>query len=404
MRVALVNTEANRGGAAKMAGHLTRALTAQGIDACLYHAGDAAKEQGIRGLKRFGSRHTNALLARLGGSMTVWDMGLANELLRLTADADVLHVHNLHGYYLNYRELLMGWKDRPVVWTWHDQWGAVGRCGIPNPDCDRWLSGCGQCPLTWVYPAAWLDWSAEEYRFKSALYGELNNVTIVSPSRWLADRAVQRGFPADRVQVIPNPVPLEKLAPIPKAVARSALGIAPDGPLLLFIAADCDDPRKGYPDFEQLVLALKVPALVVGKPPSKRSSSELMHYTGVIKDFEKLNACYAAANLMVMTSLADNHPNVIIEAMACGTAVLAYDVGGIPDQMPEFWSGLVTMSDLQALVMRCEELINDLPGLEALSPALRQHAVEQWDPAIVARRYIEIYEQATESPSRQASN
>ena len=400
MRVALVNTEAYRGGAARMARHLKRALRDAGVEVCLYHTSDRVVEDTLRGMKRPGSRPLNALLARLGGSMTVWDMGLADELLHLTATADVLHVHNLHGYYLNYRKLLLGWKDRPIVWTWHDQWGAVGRCGIPNPDCDRWLTGCGACPLPEVYPAAWLDWSAAEYRFKSALYGKLRNLTIVSPSRWLAKRALIRGFAPERVHVVPNPIPIAQFTPCAKASARDTLGLEKSGALLLFIASDCNDPRKGYPDFEALVEALGVPALVVGKPPRQRSSSSLFHYAGEIRELDRLRYCYAAADLMVMTTVADNYPNVIIEAMACGTPVVSYDVGGIPDQMPEFWQGLVPAGDRAALIARCRELLRDLPALESTSPNFRRHAVENWDPSVVARRYVEIYRQASnQSPA-----
>ena len=397
LRVALVNTEAHRGGAARMARHLKRALREAGTEVCLYHTSDRIAEPGLHGMKRPGSRQVNALLARLGGSMTVWDMGLADELLALTATADVLHVHNLHGYYLNYRKLLQAWRDRPIVWTWHDQWGAVGRCGIPNQECDRWLSGCGACPLPQVYPAAWIDWSAEEYRFKSALYAELRNLTIVSPSRWLAERALQRGFAAERVHVIPNPIPIAQFTPYPQALAREALGLPLEGPVLLFIAADCNDPRKGFADFRALVETLDVPALVVGKPPREKSPSRRFHYAGVIQDLERLKHCYAAADLMVMTTVADNYPNVIIEAMACGTAVLSYEVGGIPDQMPAFWQGLVPPGDRAALIQRCDQLIGELGALDAQRPAFRQHAVANWDPAAVASRYLEIYQRAIDA-------
>jgi glycosyltransferase involved in cell wall biosynthesis len=158
----------------------------------------------------------------------------------------------------------------------------------------------------------------------------------------------------------------------------------------LFAAANCNDPRKGYADFERLVSQLQVHAVVVGEPPKQRSP--VINYVGLISTPERLAAYYAAADLLVMTTQADNYPNVIIEAMACGTAVLAYNVGGIPDQMPGFWDGLVPVNDFAALLERCRAILADVSRLHDLSAAFREHALNNWQPEMVARQYISAYQ------------
>jgi putative colanic acid biosynthesis glycosyltransferase len=392
MRIAIVNTEAWRGGAAKMAVTLTRALAEKEENVCLYHASDRKQEPFIQGLRRFGSYNLNVLFARMGGSMMVYDFGLAQEILNLAANADILHIHNLHGYYLDYQKLLYGWRDRPIVWTWHDQWGSTGRCAFPDKDCNKWLTGCGQCPSKQVYPVAWLDRSSHEFQIKSDIYRELKKLLIVTPCEWLRQIAIDRGFDPSRVQVIPNPVMLNKFRQWPQAEARKHLRLALDKPLLLFVASDCNDPRKGYYDFERLANKLDATAVVVGKPPGNLSSR--IHYTGSIEDSDTLSAYYSAADLLVMTTQADNYPNVIIEAMACGTPVVSYKVGGIPDQMPSFWNGLVSFNDQEALLYRCQEVLKDTTQLASLRDRFRDHALASWQPKIVAQRYIDAYHTA----------
>jgi glycosyltransferase involved in cell wall biosynthesis len=361
-----------------------------GEDVCLYHSSDRVQQPPLAGLQRPGSRHINAFLSRSCGNQLVYDLGLSSELIRRTADADVLHLHNLHGYYLDYPHLLRAWRDRPVVWTWHDFWPVTGRCGFPENDCSKWLNGCGECLSLKTYPSAWLDWSASDYQLKSELYQQMHKLLIVTPCEYLRQQAISRGFQPDRVQVIANPVALDKFKPQPQHEARQALGFSTTEPLLLFVAADCNDVRKGYADFERLVTELQVPAVVVGAPPSQRSP--LIRYTGLITDSDLLNLYYAAADLLVMTTRADNYPNVTIEAMASGAAVLSYATGGIPDQMPDFWDGLVAAQNYSALAQRCQDILADRESLQALSGRFREHALDHWQPQHIARQYLQAYQ------------
>lgn len=388
----MVNTEAWRGGAARMAVVLAQTLQGLGEDVCLYHTSDHLQSLGFVGLRRFGSRSVNILLARLGGSVAAYDFGIAAEIIRRSQNSDVLHLHNLHGYYLNYRKLLANWRARPIVWTWHDYWGVTGRCGFSMTACDRWRHGCGECRHMKTYPSAWVDWSSREFRIKSEIYREMEKLLIVTPARWLRDLAIERGFSPERVLVIPNPVRIDKFKPQAQIDARRRLGLPKEGPLLLFVASDCNDPHKGYADFSRLVDKLQVPAVTVGKPP--KHQSDLITHAGSIHNAETMATYYSAADLLVMTTRADNYPNVIIEAMACGTPVVSYNVGGIPDQMPEFWEGLVAPNDFDSLLARCQKALLNRGELAELKGLFRVHAITTWDPQIVAKSYLDAYQQA----------
>ena len=392
MRIALVNTEAQRGGAAKVAVTLAKTLAELGHEVNLYHSSDQKQQPPMIGLRRFASRQMNALLARIAGSLSIVDFGLADEIQQHSVNAEVLHIHNLHGYYLNYQKLLRHWENRPIVWTWHDQWPVTGRCGTPGPDCEKWKTGCGDCAWMNVYPAAWIDWSAQDYRTKNAIYARLNKLLIVTPSNFLRQIAITRGFSPNRVQVIPNPVMLDEFKPQSQQQARQKLGLPENQPLLLFVAANCEDPRKGYADFAKLCNDLDLAGVVVGKPPAQRAA--LIHYAGSFLNPGELAGYYAAADLLIMPTQADNYPNVIIEAMACGTAVLAYNVGGIPDQMPDFWDGVVEANNFSALKLRCQAILNEYALLAGLRERFRQHALANWATEVVAKQYIVAYQSA----------
>ena len=391
MQIAAINTEVGRGGAAKIALMLTEALAKQGHNITLYHTSDRNTSEHCVGLRRFASRQVNALLSRLK-SDGVYDFGLAKDLLAYTHQADVLHLHNLHGYYLNYHYLLNHCQDRAIVWTWHDQWPITGRCGSPSNSCLRWQSGCGNCPHPEFYPSTWRDYSAQEYNKKTDTYKKLNKLLIVTPNNWLRDLAISRGFKASQVQVIPNPVQLDQFTDQSQAQARKKLGIDEHQPLVLFVASNCNDERKGYEDFADLVHQLKVPAIATGIPPKQRSA--YIQYTDTLLDVKTLSDYYTAADLLIVPTKADNYPNVIIEAMACGTPVLAYNTGGIVDQMPDFWQGLIPFADLASLKSRCQNLLQDRQQLIDLRPQFRAHAIHHWHIQPIIEKYITVYQMA----------
>ena len=227
-----------------MAATLARTLDDSGKAAVrFYHCADAETKPPLYGVRRAGSRQMNVILSRIGGSTAVHDMGVSEVIANEAKTADVIHLHNLHGYYLDWIRLLKAISNRPVVWTWHDMWAATGRCGI-SMGCQGWRSGCNPCPHLNYYPAAWLDRASSEFRRKSEMWAQLPRLIVVAPQEWLQQIAVERGFPSGQVVCIPNPVDFSTHSPTPKRVAREYLGLKVDEKYLLFVAARVDDPLR----------------------------------------------------------------------------------------------------------------------------------------------------------------
>jgi glycosyltransferase involved in cell wall biosynthesis len=391
----MVNTHATQGGAARMASTLARALEASGkAEVRFYHCGDNIQKPPLYGIRRKGGRQMNAMLARIGGSMAVHDGGVAEFIAQQAQDTDVIHLHNLHGYYLDWVHLMKAIADRPVVWTWHDMWGATGRCGI-SMGCEGWRSGCHPCPHLNYYPAAWVDRASVEFRHKSEMWAQLSRLIVVAPQEWLQQIAVDRGLPAERVVCIPNPVDFSIHSPIPKRVAREYLGIDVDEKYLLFVAAHCDDPLKGYRDFLSIVEQTGWRGLVAGGKPSERTSK--VKYLGYIREPRKLGVCYSAADALVVPSVHDNSPNTVVESMACGTPVFGFAVGGIPAQMHSRWGGVVRARDNRALVRLLLQQMPNGGKPDEASAEVRAFASSRWGAENVAEQYLALYDRAIAS-------
>jgi len=393
-----VSTAKNRGGAARMAFTLANGIKNldQSLSLTFYHAEDAEQTDWKIGFKKPLLRETNALLARLGGARTILDGGFADQIIRETQDADLLHIHNLHGYYLNYEKLMAAWRDRPVVWTWHDMWGATGRCSYAL-DCTAWQSsGCLHCPHKEYYPAAWLDFAQKEYAAKTSLFSSMTKLVVVSPSQWLADIATARQVFRNPVRVIPNPVNASLYQMQEIQTAKEQLGLDIDKQYILFIAADCNNANKGYADFLQIIEQGQFHGIAVGKPPTQRS--ERIIYAGAVGDPGELSKYYSAAELMIITSRQDNYPNTVMESMACGTPVMGYAVGGIPSQLPEFWDGTVRLNDIQKLKAKVTDYLIQDAKTTKLQSKFRQYIEKNADLSIISGRYLELYKNLASKP------
>jgi Glycosyltransferase len=393
LRVCMINTSASRGGAAKMAAMLAAALNSSelGVRATLYHCDDNLVSREIVGLRRPLARHINAVFARLAGDKLIWDFGVARQLTDVAREFDVVHLHNLHGYYLNYRQLLDGLRGKPIIWTWHDMWAITGRCGFCI-ECTKWQTGCVSCPNLGYHPAAWIDWAARDFKTRTERLLTAANLSIVTPSRWLAELGLARGYSRTRIAVIPNPVDLGRFGLGDRSEARARLGLSNQGPLLLFVAANCDDPRKGFADFCAIVERTGVRGIAVGH--SSRRSTRLVDLVGLVDSQKTLADFYCAADALVVTSTSDNYPNTAVEAQACGTPVFVYRAGGLPEQVPSFWSGVAEKHDVDGLAQLVLKYLGSGGRTDSLRDRIREHAVATWRPDAVAARYRAVYASA----------
>lgn len=248
---------------------------------------------------------------------------------------DVLHLHNLHGYYINVELLFRYIKERgiPTVWTLHDCWAMTGHCTYFSAcGCEKWRTQCEHCPQKHEYPqSSGLDSSAENYRRKKAAFTGVRNLLITTPSAWLkslVEQSYLRDYP---VQVVRNGIDTFIFKPV-KSDLRAQYGLA-EQKIVLGVANGWGE-RKGLKYMKRLAGDLPAGWKVVLVGLSGEQLEQLPgNMIGIRRTNspQELAAWYTAADVFVSPTLEDNYPTTILEAQACGTPVAVFASGGAPE-------------------------------------------------------------------------
>jgi glycosyltransferase involved in cell wall biosynthesis len=299
--------------------------------------------------------------------------------------ADVVQLYNVHGSYFSHTALPLLSRRRPLVWRLSDMWALTGHV-IYSYECERWRHGCGSCPYLREYPSLRRDTTALLFRWKDAVYRH-SRITVVAPSRWLQRVARESPllgrFPVRRIA---NGIDLETFRPQPREEARRALGLDPGRPTVLWSALDLRDRRKGGREALAALRLLErdVQLVVAGGGPAPDGVRSL----GVLGD-ERLALAYSAADVFLLPSLAENLPNAALEAIACGTPVAAFDVGGIGDAVRDGRTGsLVEAGDVGALASAVASLLD-----ADLRESCRKVAEAEFSADREARDFAALYEE-----------
>jgi glycosyltransferase involved in cell wall biosynthesis len=264
-------------------------------------------------------------------------------LLRLAPrPPDILHCHNLHGSYFDLRALPWLAQEVPVFLTLHDAWLLSGHCAH-SCNCDRWTTGCGDCPDLSTYPSIRRDATAYNWRRKRAIYAQ-SHLYVATPSRWLmgkVERSILKVAVAE-ARVIPNGVDLTSFHPADRSKARAALGIPQDARMLLFAANGIrKNPWKDYRTLRSAIALVAehlshqhviFVALGDDAPPETIGRAEV-RFVPFQKDPSTVARYYQATDLYTHAALADTFPNTVLEALACGSPIVATAVGGVVEQV-----------------------------------------------------------------------
>jgi glycosyltransferase involved in cell wall biosynthesis len=316
-------------------------------------------------------------------------------------EADILNFHNLHTGYFNYLFLPYLTRNKPAIYTLHDMWSFTGHCAY-SFDCSRWQKGCGQCPYPDAYPAIKRDNTELEWKLKKWIY-EQANLIIVTPSQWLMNQAKLSILNRFAIYWIPNGLDTNLYVPLNKQECRRCLQIGNYQYVLLTSSLNLQDPRKGTDLLIKAVnflpdhLKRDTILLVMGSGGELIKSeiqTDVMAFGYVGIDQLKV-MIFAAADLFTLPTRADNLPLVLQEAMACGTPTVAFNVGGVPDLVRPGITGLLAEPENpQDLARKIEQLLVDRETRQKMSQNCREVAVQEYDLALQAQRYIQIYQQA----------
>jgi glycosyltransferase involved in cell wall biosynthesis len=405
LAVVLLNTHDMIGGAARACNRLFRGLAATGENAVMVVREQA---EGSPGIITAGSRIDGRLRAFFDGLpqhfyprrsrhnfSAAWVPGRGLSAIA-EMHPEVVHLHWVVEGFVRI-EALSALKS-PVIWTLHDSWPFTGGCHLPG-NCRRHEGSCGFCPVLGSRHEH--DLSRWVWTRKRKAWSDLDLI-CVAPSRWLADCARASSLlEGHRIEVIPNGIDVAVYRPGDRLAAREALGLDADRMLIVFGANHAlSDPNKG---------ADLLRAALAGLSPGERAKTELVLFgedfgrqmpdcempvrnLGVIQDEKRIVQLYQAADLFAAPSRQENLPNMVMEAMACGTPCVAFAVGGLPDLISHGVEGyLAAPGDSADLGRGIAWVLEDSARRESLAARARDKIVEGFSLEGTVSRYLRLY-------------
>lgn len=414
IKVVHVSTFERKGGAAIAAKRLNTGLTREGVQSSMLVAEKETENPDVKLYKgdTFGWLRRRVLWRQLGiyaarywltrptgyGAFSGSRNARTTDLFESISKVDVINLHWIAGF-VDLPSFFRKAKahHKPVVWTLHDMNAFTGGCHY-SYDCLNYQARCGFCPQ--LGSNFENDLSRNNWIVKELIMSSLstNNLHLVTPSNWLA-KAAGRNTLLNRfpITVIPHGLDTTVFNKISKVVARQKLGLPVSRPILLFAAYYLFNRLKGFSylleAFNQLNHHSRPILVTVGKSKGKTDIPNHIHLGSLQREKEMAYA-YSAADIFVIPSLSDNLPYTVLEAMACGTPVVGFKVGGIPDMVREDETGmLVAVGDTRALREALFTLLDNHSRLQTMSANCRIVAESDYAMEIQARRYIALYEQ-----------
>ena len=389
MVVVQINATCEAGSTGKICASVSDLLTKNNVENhILFNSGTSAHKCGIR----YGTdtqKKAAAFASRLFGNWGFEGAGATKQLIKYLEklDPDVIHLHNLHSHACDL-ELLFDWiKKRKikVFWTFHDCWAFTGYCMYYDASgCEKWKEGCGGCPQRKTF--SWLfDKSEKLLKKKKALFDDLD-LTIITPSDWLATQVRMSFLSAYPLKVIHNGIDLSVFSPF-ESDFRKKYDVG-DRFLVLGVAMIWEK-RKGIDTFIELSRRLgdKYRIVLVGGNAPEDDLPENIICIRRTKDQKELAGIYSAADVFVNPTREDNFPTTNLEALACGTPVLTFDTGGSPEALDDSCGKVVPKDDTDALE---KEIIRICESKPYRGEACVERA-KQFDQNIKFAEYIDLY-------------
>ncbi len=397
MKVLLLNTYP-QGGAGIASGRLLTALRAQGTDAQLLHAADVGSRWPFYAERLSFLPYERDKSVRFSFSLANFGKDLRQH--PLVRAADILHLHWVNQGFLSLKNIAqLAALGKPIVWTLHDIWAFTGGCHIHT--CDHFQQSCGQCPYLRrpaPYDLSHRIWLAKKRWFPP-------NIHFVTCSEWLNGMAKSSSLLADYpITTIPNPIDTTVFKPISEVeriAFRVEKGVAPRARVVLFVAMKVSETHKGFRFLQDALQQLKtshphipLEIMVIGKsdPEATAGLPYPVHPLGLIQDAQTLARIYAAADVFVTPTLADNLPNTVMESLSCGTPVAGFRTGGVPEMVGHQVEGYIAdQGDSAALAEGIRWMLMGEKPLVELRQAARQKVQLAYASAVVAKRYSDLY-------------
>lgn len=390
MKVFQINTVCGTGSTGRIVVDIARVLEKEGHECCIaYGRGNAPSDVDSFRIDSKKEVYLHAALSRFTDAQGLYSTSATKRLIQKIRDydPDIIHLHNIHGYYLNYKVLFqfLSQYNKPIVWTLHDCWAFTGHCAyFDYVHCDFWKAECHDCPQKDTYPTSWLlDRSRENFRLKKSLFTGIKNLTIVTPSHWLAGLVKQSFLKEYPVEVIHNGIDLNVFKPTPSDFRKKYH--LEDKKIILGVASPWT-PRKGLKDFIELAGLVNEETRIVLVGLNDKQLKKLPENIIGIKrtnNPQELAGIYTAADVFFNPTYEDNYPTTNLEALACGTPVVTYNTGGSPESVIRIPDSIVSQGDL----VQAYKLLKNKMNSTNMSALKRK----EFDKNALFELYISLY-------------
>lgn len=361
MKVLQINSVCGVGSTGRIATDLYKVLEEQGHE-CVIAYGRGTAPEGIKTIK-IGTDFDNYMhvaKTRIFDKHGFGSTKATKEFIEKVKayDPDVIHLHNIHGYYINIEILFNYLKEanKKVIWTLHDCWAFTGHCShFDYIGCDKWKDECEKCPQKKEYPSSILkDNSNWNYEKKKQIFTSVNNMTIVTPSKWLANLVKESFLTKYPIKVINNGIDLE-IFKTTKSNFKEKYNL--QNKIMILGVASVWTKKKGFDYFIELSKVLNDSFKVVMVGISEKQKARLPKNILAISrtnNAKELAEIYSAADIFINLTLEDNYPTTNLEAIACGTKVLTFDTGGARETISKTEGSIIKKDNIKILI---EELL-----------------------------------------------
>lgn len=415
MKVLIVNYSDIIGGAAKAANRLHKALLAEKIESQMLVQNKSSDDFTVLTDNSKLSKYFNQLRYtidsfqvklyknRIKTSFSPSTTGSSNIVNKINElKPDIVHLHWICSGMIRIEDIAR--IKAPIVWTLHDMWTFTGGCHY-DEDCRGYLSSCGACKM--LGSSKKNDLSKKIFSRKQKTYAQKTDITIIGLSKWLHECAKNSELLKDKKNInLPNPINTNVFKPFDRNQSRELWGLPKDKKLVLFGAmVATSDPRKGYKELTDALHQLKredIEFVVFGsgKPKVSQNFGFKTHYLGHLNDEVSIVTLYSAVDVMVVPSLQENLSNAIMESLATAVPVVGFNIGGNSDMIEHKINGyLAEPFDTSDLAIGIEWVLN-APNYNELCQNSREKVLKEFDSKLVAKKYIELYQEILQIQNR----
>ena len=396
MKVLQINIRVNKGSVSRITEQVGLKVLEQGWDSYIaYGRPSNPSESELIPIGSYNQVRWHYLMSNLTGRHGLYSTRATKKLVEKIKEItpDIIHLQNIHGYYINYKVLFeyLNSTNIPVVWTLHDCWSFTGHCShFVSAKCEKWKTECENCPLKKEYPRSlFFDFSKRDYILKKKLFVSNRNLHLVPVSHWL-EGLVKSSFLGEKdIRVIHNGVDLSVFYPRHHKCSNK---------IRIIGVAGVWGVSKGLYDFynlrERLDRSLYEITLIGLSDAQMKELPDGIIGIQRTDSVDQLADYYSDADLFVNLTYADTFPTVNIESLACGTPVLTYKTGGSPEIIDEKTGFIIEQGDMQALVDTVEvfrQMSSDAKASQR--EACRKRAEEEYQRDACFAKYINLYKE-----------